>query len=147
MDRGRGLPAAIVLLGAFGLIIPFVGPLFNFGMGPDPAWVLTESRLLRHVIPGAAVIVGGGLMLTPSLAARRFGAILTVLGGGVLAAAPLIFGSEGALQFARRFVYHWGAGLTLVALAAFGLGRMSVGWQETREAQRDEPRTRRTVNA
>lgn len=124
MARRPGIAGWIIALGALGLIIPFVGPLFNFGMGPEPAFVLTTSRLLRHVLPGVAIIAGGGLLLARSASAQRLGGVLAVIGGGVLAAAPLIFGNDSALQFARRFVYHWGTGVALVVLAAYALGRI-----------------------
>jgi hypothetical protein len=134
MARLRGIAWWIVALGAFGLVIPFVGPLFNFGMGPEPAFAVTTSRVLRHVLPGVAIIAGGLLLLSSSTSAQRVGGILAVLGGGVLTAAPLIFGSEGWLQFARRFVYHWGTGLALVVLAAYALGRLVAARAEPREA-------------
>lgn len=143
----KAVPTGIILLGAFGLIIPFVGPLFNFGMGPDPAWVLTQSRLLRHVIPGIAVIAGGGLLLATDATIRRWGGMLAVLGGGVLAAAPLIFGNDSPLQFARRFVYHWGTGLTLVALAGFMLGRLSARTRDQEPVSEQEEQQHRPVTA
>ncbi len=82
--------ALIVLLGAFGLIFPFVGPLFDFGMGPEPAWVLTTSRLVRHIIPGVAVILGGLLLF--SRTTRGLGVALAVLGGTWITVAPVVLG-------------------------------------------------------
>ncbi len=70
------------------------------------------------MLPGVAVLTGGGLLLTRSAPAQRLGGVRAVIGGGVLTAAPLIFGYDSALQFARRFVYHWGTGLALVVLSA-----------------------------
>ncbi len=118
----------LVLLGAFGLIIPFVGPLFDFGMGPEPAWVLTTSRLVRHVIPGVAVILGGLLLF--SRATRGLGVALAVVGGIWMTVAPVVLGrmSESPpalLDVLRPLTYHYGTGLLITALAAFALGRMS----------------------
>ena len=118
----------IVVLGTFGLIIPFVGPLFDFGMGPEPAWVLTMSRLVRHVIPGVVVILGG-LMLF-SRATRGLGVALTVIGGTWFTLAPVVLGrvSEGPpalIDMLRPLAYHYGTGLLITALAAFALGRMT----------------------
>ena len=120
--------ALLVLLGAFGLIIPFVGPLFDFGMGPEPAWVLTTSRIVRHVIPGVAVILGGLLLF--SRAARGGGVALAVLGGTWMTVAPVVLGRMSGsppafIDVLRPLTYHYGTGLLITALAAFALGRMS----------------------
>lgn len=118
----------IVILGAFGIIIPFVGPLFDFGMGPESAWVLTTSRLVRHVIPGVAVILGG-LMLF-SRATRGLGVALAVVGGAWITVAPVVLGQiseepPALINMLLPLVYHYGTGLLITALAAFALGRMS----------------------
>lgn len=118
----------LVLLGAFGLIIPFVGPLFDFGMGPEPAWVITMSRIVRHVIPGVAVILGG-LMLF-ARASRGVGITLAILGGTWLTVAPVVLGRMAEappafIDVLRPLAYHYGTGLLITALAAFALGRMS----------------------
>lgn len=118
----------LVLLGAFGLIIPFVGPLFDFGMGPEPAWVLTTSRLVRHVIPGVAVILGGLLLF--SRATRGLGVVLAVLGGTWMTVAPVVLGRVSGgppalIDVLRPLTYHYGTGLLITALAAFALGRIS----------------------
>lgn len=120
--------ALLVLLGAFGLIIPFVGPLFDFGMGPEPAWVLTTSRLVRHVIPGVAVILGGLLLF--SRATRGLGVALAVVGGTWMTIAPVVLGRVSGgppalIDVLRPLTYHYGTGLLITALAAFALGRIS----------------------
>ncbi len=134
--------ALIVLLGAFGLIIPFVGPLFDFGMGPEPAWVLTTSRLVRHVIPGVAVILGGLMLLPPrgGRASRWLGTALAFLGGAWLTVAPVVLGpvSGGPIALTdvlRPLAYHYGTGLLVTALAAFALGRMS-GLRASKRAEK-----------
>ncbi len=127
-------------------MIPFVGPLFNFGMGPAPAFAVTATRLLRHVIPAAFVIIGGALMLSRKTETERLGTILAIVGGAVLAVAPLIFGNDSALQFARRFVYHWGPGLALVVLAAYSWGRVGAARRPAGvDALPVEPDTRERV--
>ncbi len=120
----------IVLLGAFGLIIPFVGPLFDFGMGPEPAWVITTSRLIRHVIPGVAIILGGLMLLSGGRASRGVGTALAFLGGAWLTVAPVVLGPMSGgfpalMDILRPLTYHYGTGLLVTALAAFALGRMS----------------------
>lgn len=120
----------LILLGAFGLIIPFVGPLFDFGMGPEPAWVITMSRIIRHVIPGVAVILGGLMLFSGGRAYRGVGVTLAILGGIWFTVAPVALGrmSEGPPAFIdvlRPLAYHYGTGLLITALAAFALGWMS----------------------
>lgn len=122
--------ALIILLGAFGLIIPFVGPLFDFGMGPEAAWVITMSRVVRHVLPGIAVILGGLMLFSGSRANRGVGITLAILGGIWFTAAPVVLGrmSEAPPAFIdvlRPLAYHYGTGLLITALAALALGRMS----------------------
>ena len=121
----RKLAWAIVALGAFGFIIPFVGPLFNFGMGPDPAFAITSARVVRHVIPGAGAIIGGLMLLSSGTGARRWGGILAIAGSAWLAVGPFMLQTETVSQFSRRSVYHSGTGLALVILAAYALGRLS----------------------
>lgn len=125
MGRVRGLAWTIIGLGAIGFIIPFVGPLFNFGMGPDPAFVVTSGRVLRHVLPGAVVVLGGLLMLSGSEGTRRLGAAVAVFGGVWLGVYPWASDVGGVGQFIRRGVYHWGTGLAVLALASFALGRIT----------------------
>lgn len=120
----------IILLGAFGLILPFVGPLFDFGMGPESAWTLTTSRLVRHVIPGVAIIIGGLMLLPRARVSRVLGAALALLGGAWLTVAPVVLGrvSEGSpalIDVLRPLAYHYGTGLLIAALATFALGWLS----------------------
>lgn len=134
----------IILFGLFSMVLPFVGPLFGFGMGPDPAWVLTEARMFRHLIPGAAIVVGG-IMLLPSVRASRvIGAVLAVLGGIWVTIAPVVLGrlDEGTptlLEMARPLTYHFGTGLIITGLAAFALGVASGKFVVERRVRTVEP--------
>jgi hypothetical protein len=120
----------IILLALFGIILPFVGPLFGFGMGPDPAWVVTTSRVVRHIIPGIAVILGGLMLFSHSRAYRGVGIALALLGGIWFTVAPVVLGRvtggpPALIDMLRPLAYHYGTGLLITALAAFALGRMS----------------------
>ncbi len=128
----------LILLGAFGLIIPFVGPLFDFGMGPEPAWAITMSRIFRHVVPGIAVILGGFMLF--SRASRGIGITLALLGGIWITVAPVVLGRvtgspPALLDMLRPLTYHYGTGLLITALAAFALGRMSSRRTAKKEAR------------
>lgn len=139
---------ALIALGLFTVVLPFVGPLFGFGMGPDPAWEITTSRIVRHVIPGAAVIIGGVMLLPRSRASRSTGVVLALLGGAWITVAPVVLGkvTEGApplIDIVRPLVYHFGTGLVIAALAAVALGRFTTGRTEAAESARAERRRER----
>lgn len=120
----------LIMLGLFAGIIPFVGPLFGFGMGPDPAWIMTTSRLVRHVIPAAAVIIGGAMLLPRARTFRTTGATLAILGGAWLTVAPIVLGRGGEgvpplIDIVRPLAYHFATGVAVAVLAGFAAGRMS----------------------
>lgn len=50
---------AITLLGAWGALIVFIGPYFNYAFGVDEAWHYTTDRLWLNILPGAAAVLGG----------------------------------------------------------------------------------------
>lgn len=124
----RAVGVSLIVLGVIGLGLPLVGPLFGFGMGPDPAWVLTQARLVRHVVPGIAIIAGGVLLLPRSRPSHVLGGILAVVGGVWITVAPVVLGRVVAdtppplIDVLRPLAYHFGTGLLITALAAFGLG-------------------------
>jgi len=68
MRRSRGAASGLllVLLGLWGALIPFVGPYFHFAYTPDTAWTYTTARLWLEILPGAAVVVGGVLLIIAS---------------------------------------------------------------------------------
>ena len=63
--RSRGALSGFLLLalGAWGALIPFVGPYFDFAYTPDSPWVWTVGRGWLEVLPGAVAAVGGLLLL------------------------------------------------------------------------------------
>jgi hypothetical protein len=78
--RGALSGILVMLLGAWGALVPFFGPSFNFGFTPDRTWAWTSARGWLEVLPGAAAAVGGLILL---VSANRLVALL----GGWLAAA------------------------------------------------------------
>src|SRR5260370_41230333 len=82
MRRSRGAASGflLVLLGAWGALIPFIGPYFHYAYTPEVAWTYTTARLWLEILPGAAGFLGGILLL---IATRRHGALF----GAPLAAA------------------------------------------------------------
>jgi hypothetical protein len=84
MRRSRGAASGflLVLLGAWGALIPFIGPYFHYAYTPDVAWTYTTARLWLEILPGAAVFLGGILLI---IATGRhvalFGALLAAAAG------------------------------------------------------------------
>ena len=84
MRRSRGAFSGflLVLLGLWGALIPMVGPYFNYAYTPDVSWHYDTARLWLEVLPGAAVFLGGLLLI---IATRRhvalFGALLAAASG------------------------------------------------------------------
>jgi hypothetical protein len=141
MQRSRGALSGflLILLGAWGAVIPFVGPLFDFAFSPDRAWAWSEARGWLQVLPGAVAVVGGLLLLASRNRATA------MLGGwlGVLAGAWFVIGraSAGLLGIGEvgtpvavtetkivvlELAYFYGLGALIVFLGAAALGRISV---------------------
>jgi hypothetical protein len=94
MPRSRGAVSGLllVILGAWGALIPFVGPRFNFAYTPDRAWAWSSARGWLEVLPGAATVLGGLLLI---VAGNR---VAAMLGGwlAVLAGAWFVVGGQVA---------------------------------------------------
>jgi hypothetical protein len=120
-------------------LIPFVGPHFNFAYTPDHDWAWSTARGWLEVLPGAATVVGGLLLV---LAGNRVAAMLGgwvavlagawfVVGGQV---APLLgIGSAGdpvAATERKRAVlevtYFSGLGALITFVAGVALARTAV---------------------
>jgi hypothetical protein len=140
MARSRGAVTGLLLmiLGAWGAIIPFIGHSFGYGFTPDNTWTWTAARGWLEVLPGCAAFVGGFLLTTS-------GNRLSAMVGGWLAAAAgawFVLGtvispwwSAGNIGTPVGNANHavWerigmfsGLGVAIVFLAAMALGRASV---------------------
>jgi hypothetical protein len=84
MRRSRGAASGflLVLLGLWGALIPFIGPYFHYAFTPDTAWTYSTARLWLEILPGAAVFLGGILlMIATGRHVALFGAILAAAAG------------------------------------------------------------------
>ena len=141
MPRSRGAVSGLILLllGAWGALIPFVGPHFNFAYTPDREWAWTTARGWLEVLPGAATALGGLLLL---VAGNRIAAMLGgwlavfagawfVVGGQV---APLLgIGSAGdpvaateRKRAALEVAYFSGLGALIVFVGGIAVARTAV---------------------
>jgi hypothetical protein len=138
-SRGAASGFLLILLGVWGALIPFVGPYFDFAFTPDQAWVWTAGRGWLEVLPGAATVLGGLLLLSSrNRATAMLGGWITVLAGawfvvGRALAGPLGLGDVGApvavvesKSVVLELSYFYGLGALIIFLGAVALGRLSV---------------------
>jgi hypothetical protein len=156
VPRSRGALSGVllVLLGAWGGLIPFVGPHFHYAYTPDSTWAYTSGRLLLEVLPGAATVLGGLIVLASKFRPAVFlgawlaalsgawfvvGGILSVLwakDGAATAGSPV---GGTAARVAEQIGFFAGLGVVIVFLAALALGRFTViGIRETKIAEREK---------
>ncbi|HEX5297814.1 MAG TPA: hypothetical protein VFW50_12565 [Streptosporangiaceae bacterium] len=142
MRRSRGAFSGflLILLGLWGALIPFIGPYFHFAYTPDKAWTYNTGRLWLELLPGAAVFLGGVLLM----AARGrhtalFGALLAAAAGAwfVLgqSLSPLwnhhvaMGGSPASSTVYMRIMEQLGfftaLGVVIVFVAGAALGRVA----------------------
>jgi hypothetical protein len=158
VPRSRGVLSGLllVLLGAWGALVPFVGPYFHYAYTPDQGWTYTTGRLWLEVLPGAATVLGGLIVLVSAYRpVAHFGAWLAALAGawfalgGVIAPAwigmsmttgtPVGSSSARALE---QIGFFTGLGVAIVLVAAMALGRFSViGVRDARLAAAATPAT------
>jgi hypothetical protein len=147
--RGGLCGLLLILLGAWGALIPFIGPYFKFAYSPDKTWAYTSGRLYLSIVPGAAAVLGGLLVLgTRSRAAGMFGGLLAAAGGAWFIAgagivdivlnrtsikpgAPLAhagsgIGSAAKWMFLEEVGFFVGVGILIILFGAIAIGRLSM---------------------
>ncbi len=140
-SRGAASGLLLILLGAWGGLIPFIGPYFHYAYTPDRAWVYSTGRLWLEIVPGAATALGGLLVLA---SARRplamFGAFVAALGGAWFVVGNLVrslwnssipgagvpVGSSVSRLVLEELGFFIGLGVVIVFFAALALGRCAV---------------------
>src|SRR5580658_1805567 len=141
MRRSRGAASGflLVLLGAWGALIPFIGPYFHYAYTPDTTWTYTTARLWLEILPGAAVFLGGILlMIATGRHVALFGAMLAAAAGAWFTLgttlSPLwnnhvVLGGSPAssTQFTRimeQIGFFSALGVVVVFIAAAAFGRI-----------------------
>lgn len=141
MPRSRGAVCGLVLviLGAWGALIPFVGPHFNFAYTPDQDWAWSTARGWLEVLPGGVTALGGLLLI---FSGNR---ITAIVGGwlAVLAGAWFVIGGDLApvlgigsagdpiaaterKRAALEISYFSGLGALIVFVSGIALARLAV---------------------
>jgi hypothetical protein len=143
MRRSRGAASGflLVLLGIWGAIIPFIGPYFHYAYTPDTNWTYTTARLWLEILPGAAVFLGGVLLMiatgrhialfgaTLAAAAGAWFALGTVLsplwstGGVTLGGTPVA--STTLMRIMEQVGFFTGLGAVVIFVAAAAFGRIT----------------------
>jgi hypothetical protein len=158
VPRSRGALSGVllILLGAWGALIPLVGPYFHYAYTPDTAWSLTSGRIWLEIAPGAAAFIGGLIVLVSSLRpVAMFGAWLAALAGAWFAAGITLSvlwtkGGVSAIgspvggtvaRTAEQIGFFTGLGVVIAFLAALVIGRLSVvGVRDARLAESRDAR-------
>jgi hypothetical protein len=152
-STGSGGGLLILILGIWGIFIPFVGPYFHYGFSPDTAWHFSANRIWLDVLPGAAAVLGGLALIVSERRARGFaGGWLALMGGMWFLIGPSIslfwsHATKGLLpsgigtplgghdRAAVEFIgFFYGLGALITAFSALAIGRFA-----SRPAVVDEP--------
>ncbi|MGH3413520.1 MAG: hypothetical protein ACRDPH_10625 [Marmoricola sp.] len=152
MPRSRGATSGglLVLLGIWGGLCPFWGPMFGYAFTPDVSWHFTMGRLWLEILPAVATVLGGlSLMGSANKISGWSGAWLAAVGGAwfVVGQEISMLWNSGAPQaghptatstlgvVAQQIGFFDGLGVVIVFLAALALGRMMVvGVRDVRPA-------------
>jgi hypothetical protein len=141
MPRSRGAVSGLILviLGAWGALIPFVGPHFNFAYTPDQDWAWSAARGWLEVLPGAATVVGGLLLIfSGNRITALVGSLLAILAGAWFViggeVAPMLgIGSAGdpiaatdRKRAALEVSYFSGLGALIVFVGGVAVARLAV---------------------
>jgi hypothetical protein len=135
------LSLLIILVGAWGGIVPFVGPIFGYRAGRSGSFAWTAPHVFLYLVPGAVAMAFGLVLLGSAIdrvgrvgVAKGLAALIVVACGAWFALGPAvwpIFSSSavfspatGALpRFLNYLGYNLGPGLLLTALGAMALVR------------------------
>lgn len=141
VPRSRGALSGLVLvvLGAWGALIPFIGPTFSYAYTPADSWHWTLWRFWLEVLPGAGAVLGGLILIAS--ADRLRGSIGGWLGAAAgawfivgLPLAPVVhIHGVGAPASSGTDTRAWetigmfsGLGVVILLFAAVALGRLAV---------------------
>ena len=155
MRRSRGAFSGflLILLGLWGALIPFIGPYFHFAYTPDKAWTYNTGRLWLELLPGAAVFLGGVLLMAArSRHTALFGALLAAAAGAwfVLgqSLSPLwnhhvaMGGSPASstqyMRIMEQLGFFTALGVVIVFVAGAALGRIASVASGIRPVDADE---------
>jgi hypothetical protein len=137
-SRGALTGFGLVLLGAWGALIAFVGPYFDYAFTPDKTWTWTAARFWLQVLPGAVTFFAGLILLmTAHRVVASAAAWLAIASGAWFVVGPLLaplwranylgtpVGSRTDVSVEQIGMFY-GLGAAIILLAAMAAGRFSV---------------------
>jgi hypothetical protein len=147
--RGGLCGLLLILLGAWGGLIPFVGPYFKFAYSPDKTWFYSSGRLYLSILPGAAAVLGGLLIaVTRNRAVGTIGGLLAAIGGAwflvgtqvvdivlkrtsITPGTPVphgtsVVGTTSVWMYLETVGFFVGVGLLVIFFGAIAIGRFSM---------------------
>jgi hypothetical protein len=134
--RGAATGFLVLLLGLWGALIPFVGPYFDYQIGTTSTWDWSIDRLWLSVLPGAAAVLGGLMMLySTKRSTASFGGLLALAGGLWFVVGPSVsmlwndglpatgaaIGDTGT-RVLEWIGFYYGTGALITLFSAYGLG-------------------------
>lgn len=141
-SRGAASGLLLVLLGLWGALIPLVGPYFHYAYTPDTAWTFTSGRIWLEIVPGAATVLGGIILLaSASRPVAMIGAELAAVAGAWFALGTVLspiwpaasslnpgtpVGTTTIIRQLEHLGFFTGLGVVIVFVAALALGRLTV---------------------
>ena len=142
MRRSRGAFSGflLMLLGLWGALIPFIGPYFHYAYTPDTGWTYNTGRLWLELLPGAAVFLGGFLlMIARGRHIAMFGALLAAAAGAWFTLGPVLSplwnnhvpmggspaGATVYMRIMEQLGFFTALGVVIVFVAAAALGRIA----------------------
>ena len=148
VGRGRAAGALLILLGAWGALVPFIGPYFGYAYTPDKAWAYTSGRLVLSVAPGAAAFLGGLMVVGSGRVAAAGGFLACLAGAWFVIGTPVmdlagrgssispgspLNGSgttigSAAMRFLEHLGFFYGLGVVIVFFGALAIGKSAVTW-------------------
>lgn len=149
-SRGALTGLLLVVLGVWGGLIPFAGPYFGYAYTPDTTWTYTTGRLWLEILPAAATVLGGLIVLAAAVRpVALFGALLAAVAGAWFAVGTILNplwaaagGTAGVpvggtlLRAIEQIGFFTGLGVAIVFVSALALGRLSaVTVRDSRHAE------------
>jgi hypothetical protein len=141
MPRTRGALTGLllILLGAWGALVPFFGPHIDWAYLADPAWTWTTAKGWLEVLPGAAAAVGGlAVLLSGNRASAVLGGWLAVFAGAWFVVGRTFASTLGIGDLGQRVAstdlkrallevtYFTGLGALIVFLGGAAVARLAV---------------------
>ena len=142
ISRRRGVLSGVllVLLGAWGGLVPFIGPYFHYAYTPDVSWTYNTQRLWMDILPGGGAFLGGVLLIISAhrveamagawLAAASgawfaLGTVLSPVWNNGVAAGGTPVASTTTTRVLEQIGFYTGLGVVIVLIAGAAIGMLA----------------------